>query len=277
MIERVIKKINWIKYKNNLKFQKVCKRLAFWLAKISKVDLFEDAAAKKNFVEIIKYVEGRRTKKKLEIDGQNFEYLFHSYNNLGLTERSVEIPIIQFYLNNLKPKDVLEIGNVTNYYQSYYENSFPNKTVVDKIEYCYNVITSDIAKYFSDKKFDFIFSISTFEHMDSDLDRNPDYKKGSAKSVSIAADNIIHCYENLLATNGTLLITAPMGYTPEWDLTFKNDWLLRYGFNNVTRHLYKRISIEEWIKLDSVNLNDEMKYDEPFPYANYVAVIEIKK
>jgi len=277
MIDRIIKKINWIKYKNNLRFQKTCKSLAFWLAKISKVDLFPDAAEKKNFIELIKYVEARRTKNKLKIDDEEFDYLFHSYNNLGLTERTVEIPIIQFYLNKLKPKEVLEIGNVTNYYQSYFENAFPNKTVVDKIEHCYNVITRDIAKYFSDKKFDFIFSISTFEHMDSDLGRNPDYLKESSKSVSVAADNIIHCYENLLSTDGTLLITAPMGYTPEWDLTFKNEWLTTYGFKSVTRHLYKRISIEEWVKQSSFNLSDDMKYDEPFPYGNYVAVIEIKK
>ncbi len=240
--------------------------------------IFASIANKMSWQEIINYINWRRTVNKLKIDSKEYPYLFHTYNNMGLTERSVEIPIVYHYLNTLKISNVLEVGNVTNYYQSYFENTFPNKTVVDKIEHYYNIITSDIADYKSDKKFDFIFSISTFEHMDSDLGRNPDYKPDSSKLCSVAADNIAYCYNDLLAEGGTMALTAPMGYTPEWDLTFKSDWMEKYPFKSFKRKIFKRISSEEWVQLkDGFDINQPMTYDAPFPYANYVSVIEISK
>ncbi|MCX6299995.1 MAG: hypothetical protein NTY72_12985 [Bacteroidetes bacterium] len=227
---------------------------------------------------IITYLHYRKTTKQFCIDGKTYPYLFHSYNNMGITERSVEIPIIYHYLNINKPKRVLEIGNVTNYYESYFSNVFSSKTVVDKLEKNYNIITSDIAQYESDQKFDFVFSISTFEHMDSDLGRNPEYNKGSAKLCSIAADNIVHCYENLLSTNGLMLITAPLGYTPEWDITFKSECLDKMSFKKIRRRIFKKINEQEWIELDQFDLkNDDMRCDFPYPNVNYVSVFEISK
>lgn len=227
---------------------------------------------------IVTYLHHRRTKKQLSIDGKTYPYLFHSYNNMGITERSVEIPIIYHYLNINKPNQVLEIGNVTNYYESYFSNVFPNKTVVDKLESNYNIITSDIAQYESNQKFDFIFSISTFEHMDSDLGRNTEYREGSARLCSVAADNIVHCYENLLSSNGLMLITAPLGYTPEWDRTFKSECLDKVSFKKLRRRIFKKINEEEWMELDHFDLKmDEMKYNFPYPYANYVSIFEISK
>jgi hypothetical protein len=226
---------------------------------------------------IVAFLKGRKTKGKLTIGDKSYPYLFHSYNNMGITERSAEIPIIYDYLTRSNSKNVLEIGNVTNYYEDYFSGVFPNKTVVDKIEITFNVITSDIAMYKSEKKFDFIFSISTFEHMDSDLDRNPDYRPGSSKLCSVAADNIFYCYENLLETGGKMVITAPMGYTPEWDLTFKSDSLDKANFKSLKRRLFKKTSEEEWIELEKYNPNSEMAYNKPYPYANYIAIIEILK
>jgi len=217
------------------------------------------------------------SQKKLTINGKEFPYLFHSYNNYGITERTAEIPIVFAYLKSRNFKHVLEIGNVTNYYEDYFVNAFNNKTVVDKIEHNYNVITKDIAEFSSEQKFDFIFSISTFEHMDSDLGRNPDYKQGSSRLCSVAADNIVHCYENLLAENGLLLVTAPIGYTPEWDLTFKSDCLDKYPFKSLKKIIFKRTGDMEWIQLDSSNMDGSMAYGSPFPYANYISVFEIRK
>jgi hypothetical protein len=228
--------------------------------------------------DINNYSKWRRTRNKLKIDTKEYPYLFHSYNNMGLTERSVEIPIIYHYLTTNKPTNVLEVGNVTNYYESYFTNVFQNKTVVDKIEHNYNVITSDIAKYKSEKKFDFIFSISTFEHMDSDLGRNPEHIAGTSKLCTIAADNIAHCYNELLAEGGLMIITAPMGYTPEWDITFKSDCIDKIKTKSLKRKIFKRVNEEEWVQLEeNFNLNSPMEYDRPFPYANYVSIFEIRK
>ena len=88
------------------------------------------------------------------------------------------------------------------------------RTVVDKYEAAYDVINQDIYEYFSDEKFDFIYSISTFEHMDSDGGRNPQYEKEKAfgNYSSVAYRNIEHVVLNLLADRGRLIITVPIGY-----------------------------------------------------------------
>ena len=219
----------------------------------------------------------KKTAKSLNINGKEFPYLFHSYNNMGLTERSVEIPIIYFYLTEKKYNNILEVGNVTNFYEDYFFGAFPNKTVVDKLEENYNVITSDIAKYKGERKFDFIFSISTFEHMDSDLGRNPEYIPNSSKSCSIAADNIIYCYEQLLEEGGVMVITAPLGYTPEWDITFKSNCLDNYGFKKINKIVFKRVNEQEWEELKTYDGNGTYEYGKPYPYANYVSIFEIRK
>jgi hypothetical protein len=227
---------------------------------------------------LVTYLYQRRTKEQFSIDGKKYPYLFHSYNNMGITERSVEIPIIYHYLNINKPNRVLEIGNVTNYYESYLSNVFPNKTVVDKLESNYNIITSDIAQYEAQHKFDFIFSISTFEHMDSDLGRNTEYRKGSARLCSVAADNIVFCYANFLSEGGLMLITAPMGYTSEWDETFRSECLDKMSFKKLRRRIFKKINEQEWKELEHFDLKiDEMKYNFPYSYANYVSIFEISK
>lgn len=227
---------------------------------------------------IVKHLDNKKTRAKLKIDGREYPFLFHSYNNMGLTERTVEMPIIYSYLATRKFKRVLEVGNVTNYYEDYFAGMFPNKTVVDKIEHNYNVITSDIADYNPGERFDFIFSISTFEHMDSDLGRNPDYRPGSHRHGTIAADNIVHCYEKLLEDGGLLVITAPLGYTPEWDLTFKGDCLDKYPFKGLRKKLFRRVGEQEWVLDENPDLSSKMHYGyPPYPYANYVAVVEINK
>jgi hypothetical protein len=227
---------------------------------------------------LVAFLNDRRNHKQIVIDGKEYPYLFHSYNNMGITERSVEIPIIYNYLSTNKFRNVLEVGNVTNYYESYFSGVFPNKTVVDKLEKNYNMITSDVAEYKSETKFDFIFSISTFEHMDSDLGRNSAYQAGSSKLCSVAADNIMYCYDNLLQEGGLMVITAPLGYTPEWDLTFKSGWMDQGPFKKVRRKLFKRINEEEWVQLEKFDLErDDMPYGKPYPYANYVSIIEILK
>jgi len=132
-----------------------------------------------------------------------------------LTERSIEIPIIKYFLGLYKHENVLEIGNVSNHYYDEFKDMFVHKDTVDKYESGYDVINQDIADYKSDKKYDFIYSISTFEHMDSDGGRNDDYvrlKKKQKPFSSIAFSNIQYCLDNLLGEGGRMVITFPLGY-----------------------------------------------------------------
>lgn len=208
---------------------------------------------------------------------KKLDFFYHTYNNMGRTERTAEIPLIGYYLREKKFNNVLEIGNVTNYYEDYFVNLIPRKTVVDKLEVSQRTITKDIAEYYPLVKFDFIFSISTFEHMDSDLGRNKDYIAGTSKYGTIAADNIVHCYENMLENGGLLVITAPLGYTPEWDLTFKSDILEKFNFTSLRKYLVKRINNNIWEEMKSWDRNYNYSYGFPLPYANFVTIIEITK
>jgi hypothetical protein len=154
-------------------------------------------------------------------DGTRLPYCFHSYNNFRATERAIEIPIARHYLERLRPSRVLEIGNVLSYYYSEFAHSeaVVGRTVVDKYERAYGVVNRDIRDYQADPRFDFILSISTFEHMDSDRGHNPDYRPGQCRGISQAADNIEHVLRNLLAPGGHFVLTAPIGYSEEWDAT----------------------------------------------------------
>ena len=227
--------------------------------------------------DLIAVLRARRTSERFSFEGEDLAYLFHSYNNLGLTERSVEIPIIKHYLSRRSWQRVLEVGNVTNYYESEFAGLFPNKTVVDKLERHHNVVTSDIADYTSGQPFDFIFSISTFEHMDSDSGRNPDYRPGEARFGSNAADNMVHCYEHLLAPDGLMVITAPLGYATEWDETFFGDTLESYGFKTLKKHLVSRIAEQHWEQQQVIDKRRGYEYGVPYPFANHVSVVEIAK
>jgi hypothetical protein len=196
----------------------------------------------------------RLAKRKIADAGSfNFDltalpYFFHSYNSFGRTERSVEIPIVRSYLERGSYRNVLEIGNVTHHYYDYFGDLFANvrRTVVDKYEVGNGVVNADIAEFISEERFDLVLSISTFEHMDSDLGRNTSYRPNTAKLVSVAADNINHVGEMLMAKGGKMVVTAPLGYAPEWDVTFYSEALEDCGFSRVSRHLLRRTGELSW-------------------------------
>ena len=186
--------------------------------------------------------------KEFLFQDKKLEYFFHSYNNFRLSERAIEIPIINNFLNQKNYEEILEIGNVTNHYYDYFRQTFVDKrkTVVDKFERGQGVLNFDIADYAPGVKFDFVFSISTFEHMDSDLGNNPDYVEGSSTLVSVAADNIKHVGDTLLKDRGRFVVTAPVGYAPEWDKTFYSDVFDDCNFSQVRKYLFRRKSELVW-------------------------------
>ena len=122
-------------------------------------------------------------------------YLNHSYNNNRLTERSIEIPIIINYLINSKTERVLEIGNVSNYYYTSFKEVMKERIVIDKSENFNNVILKDIYDYTTINKFLFIYSISTFEHMDKPL------------------RNITYVIKELLSIEGIFIFTFLKNYS----------------------------------------------------------------
>jgi hypothetical protein len=209
-------------------------------------------------------------------DGTPLSYFFHSYNNFGVSERAIEVPIIASYLREGRYPRVLEIGNVTNHYYDTFRDLFIHKDVVDKFETGYNVINADIATFTSDQKYDFIFSISTFEHMDSDLGRNPDYVPGASRLISAAADNIKHVSDHLIAPGGRFVLTAPLLYTPEWDKTFYSDAFDACGWSSYKRSLFRRLGELHWIQVD-VNAGRDLPGNPSSPFREYLSVVDFVK
>ena len=207
------------------------------------------------------------------LNGEEIGYVFHSHNNMGLTERTVELGIAKSYLEKSRPKALLEIGNVTNYYYDLFKGTYSSKQTVDLGEEDYNVVKKDIADFKSNEKFDFILSISTFEHMDEEEFRPKTIK---LEPWTVAAKNIIYCYENLLEDGGTFLLTAALGWTKEWDLTFKTDLLKGYPFSKMNRYLLHRVSEQEWKQEENI-FHEPTPYGSPFQFGNWLSVIEIKK
>jgi hypothetical protein len=209
-------------------------------------------------------------------DGRRLPYFFHSYNNFGITERMIEIPIVKHLLGQGSCEDVLEIGNVTNHYYDEFRRIFRNKTTVDKFEQGYDVVNCDIRDYAPGVTYDFVFSISTFEHMDADLGRNPLYVRGSSRLVSVAADNIKHVGDTLVRENGRLVITAPLSYTPEWKETFYSDDLAKCGFARYQTFLFKRDSELTWKQVPVAD-GRSAPFDSYCPYRHYLSVVEFFK
>jgi hypothetical protein len=241
----------------------------------------EGAAAMAVPLREIERVVGRKVSSagSFSFDGAVLPYFFHSYNNFGLTERSVEIPIVRNYLERAVYRNVLEIGNVTQHYYDYFREVLVdvNRTVVDKYEVGNGLVKADIAEFVSQERFDFAFSISTFEHMDSDLGRNISYRPGSSKLLSVAADNINHVGEMLMAEGGKLVVTAPLGYAPEWDRTFYSTTLAEdCGFSGVRRHVLRRAGELRWRQVHSEE-GRTARDSSLSEFRHYVSILELDK
>ena len=210
-------------------------------------------------------------------DGRELGYFFHSYNNFRLTERSVEVPIIQDYMARLDPRETLEIGNVCNYYYTAFASvpAFGRRTVVDKYEGSAGVVQADVADYRPGQRYDFIFSISTFEHMDADRGFNPEYVAGGSRLISHAADNIRHVLDDLLADGGVFVLTAPIGYSDEWDATFYSGELEKLGAAYRAFGFEKRGELN-WHPVDP-DRGLEAGLTRRFPEMGFVVILEFRK
>ncbi|MCL4178307.1 MAG: hypothetical protein KJ072_11280 [Verrucomicrobia bacterium] len=160
----------------------------------------------------------------------------------------MEVAIARHFLGQFEPKEILEVGNVLSHY-------FPvSHTVVDKYEPGPGVVNKDILEFRSDRKYRLILSISTFEHIGYD-DAVGD---GSRKKILQA---LASC-RTLLAGDGKLMITVPIGYNPELDEMI-SDGSLGAG----KQWFLRRISRRTWVPCDWSALAG-CRYGQPYPYAN---------
>ena len=191
--------------------------------------------------------------REFEYRGQRLQCVYENYNVTWSNERCVEIPIARWHLTQTDGP-VLEVGNVLGHYGPH------SHTVIDKYETAPNVINADITKWQTDRRFALIISISTFEHIgfDDDTDGN------SGEKIQAA---IVAC-RALLAPDGCLVITVPLGYNPALDELFANDTLAADEAYFLLHH-----GRREWREASHAEAPGT-KYGHPFPYANGLWVAE---
>jgi hypothetical protein len=180
--------------------------------------------------------------------GKKHRYLVHPYalNN----ERTIEIAITTGFLRD-KTGQILEVGNVLSNY-----HPFPHD-VVDKYELTPGVINEDIATYSPGKKYDVIVTISTLEHVG--WDEAPREPEKIIKAIARLKE--------LLADNGQMLVTLPLGYNDFVDQMVREN---KTGFSE-TRYMLRVSADNQWREAQLAEVVG-IKFGSPFPCANAIVV-----
>lgn len=142
--------------------------------------------------------------------GQELPLFDHEYNTTLLNERAVEIPITMHWLAQNSMGRGLEVGNVL---EHYFPDLVPRR-IVDAYEEAEGVENIDVFSIMGE--YDFIFAISTLEHVRWDAPEERDVNGAMA-----AIDHLI----GRLARGGKMLITVPFGSNPGLDYAILADWL----------------------------------------------------
>jgi hypothetical protein len=128
--------------------------------------------------------------------GKAYPYLYHRHKFTWLTERAVEVPIIQAMVDRRRGDRILEVGNVLSHYRE------QKHLVVDKYEHCPGVLNRDVLELADLGRFDLVVAISTLEHVGRDEEpRDPD-----------KALEAVHALLALVTPRGRLVLTVPVGY-----------------------------------------------------------------
>lgn len=197
-----------------------------------------------------------KVKKSFILNNISYNYFFHPHGSC-FNERCVEIGMVLDKIKDYDSCDVLEVGNVLNEYIDIFH------TVVDKYDKRTGIINEDIIDYGSDKRYKFIFSISTFEHIG--YDEGPGVLLHDEDKVISCLDNV----KSLLAKGGVLFVTMPIGYRIGLD---DNIFDGRLGFDK--EHFLKRVSSSNrWVEIDNDAAKDVM-FNYPYSKANCIFVGE---
>ena len=182
---------------------------------------------------------------------KKYKYFIHAYNHTWRNERIVELPIIWDIIKDKKSTNILEIGNVLSHY-------FPiNHDVVDKYEKGVSVINEDILTYKPKKKYDYIVSISTLEHVGWD-----EPKKDKMKIIQ-ALNNL----RSILSSNGKIIFTVPLGYNSNMD-----DLIIHEKLNLNEKYYLKRISKDNLWKESKLNKTNLDLFNKPFQNGNGIII-----
>ena len=132
--------------------------------------------------------------------GERHAFHVAQYNATWLNERQVELPLALRALRACTGARILEVGNVLTHY------SRIRHLVVDKYERHAAARNEDFLEH-AGGPYDLVVSVSTFEHIGWD---EPGRDAGK---FHVALDRA----RSMLAPEGQLLVTVPLGYNPAVD------------------------------------------------------------
>ena len=190
---------------------------------------------------------------------KKYNYNLQDYNSCWENERTIEIPIIQSFVDN--NKSVLEIGNVL---KNYKKN---NHLVVDKFEKCDAVINEDAENFNTKQKFDLIVSVSTFEHIGNNEELKPNPKNNDNDPTKLA--RVIKNLKNQLKPGGKIIATIPIGLNKNLEKDIENKKYEIIGF------LKRKNRLNDWVQINSFQEIKNLEWGTPFPCANGLAIIKI--
>lgn len=142
---------------------------------------------------------------EFSFEGERYPYLYGRYKRSWLTERAVEVPVVQRIVDRNAGARVLEVGNVLSHYRP------QSHQVVDKYERARGVINRDVLELDGLGQFDLIVAVSTVEHVGWD----------EAPRVPGRALEAVRSLQRMLAPGGRLVLTVPAGYNPALDAALR--------------------------------------------------------
>ena len=192
----------------------------------------------------------------VEFRGGYLQLVYNRHNITWANERCLELALARRFLEWVPAERVLEVGNVTPHYFG------GGHTVVDKYEP--GALQVDIVDFESDRRFDLILSVSTFEHIAFDEAGGAEEPEAVAAKIRAALDRCLA----LLAPGGTFAITVPSGYNPALDEMIaagdlrcdRATWFKRFP-----RRVWREVGREEGLRC---------RYGSPYPFANGVMLGE---
>jgi SAM-dependent methyltransferase len=147
-----------------------------------------------------------RPRGEFSFEGARYPYLFHPHKWTWLTERAVEVPLVQAVVDRHVGARVLEVGNVLSHYRR------QSHLVVDKYERAQGVLNRDVLDLDDLGRFDLIVAISTIEHVGWDEEPREPAK----------AQEALRRLEAMLAPGGRLIVTLPVGYNASLDAALRD-------------------------------------------------------
>jgi SAM-dependent methyltransferase len=214
------------------------------------------------FLDKLEFLIVSKRQWQFTFNGRKYLYFYHPCNETWRNERAVELPIILEEVEKHNAERILEVGNVLSYYYPFHH------TVIDKHEKGDEVINLDVIDFHTTVKYDLILSISTIEHIGYDEDISIGKKTPQKQQDPLKPLRVIQHLKNLLAQDGKLLVTIPLGWNPTLDKLLRDDYKSIFTGSAFLKRISKN---NEWVQVEFEETRD-VKYGSPFPHANMLAI-----